>query len=184
MHFACINPNVEVLSQLLDVNPDFNMQDTDMRRPIHYAAASENADALKLLVEKGANLADIDMQKTTCLHVAALARRPENIRFILTKNPALLKLRDKKGKTAMAFACENGDLESIKALIEHGLGVNQGAGADRQPPLAWAAALGLYEVCEWLLDHKARVLGKDKFKRCPLALAVRNGHLKVASLLL
>ena len=50
--------------------------------------------------------------------------------------------------------------------------------------MAWAAALGNYELCEWLLDNKGRVLGKDKFKRCPLALAVRNGHLKVASLLL
>jgi ankyrin repeat protein len=42
LHFACINPNVEVLTQLLDVNPDFNMGDNEMRRPIHYAAACES----------------------------------------------------------------------------------------------------------------------------------------------
>jgi ankyrin repeat protein len=60
------------------------------------------------------------MKKVTCLHVAAQARRPDNIRLILSKNGALLKLRDKSGKTAMAYACENGDLESIKAFLEHG----------------------------------------------------------------
>lgn len=52
------------------------------------------------------------------------------------------------------------------------------------PPLAWAAARGRYEICEWLLDNKARVVAGDKYKRTPLILAVRNGHLKVASLLL
>ena len=105
LHFACINPNVEVLAQLLDVNPDFNMQDNEMRRPIHYAAACESSGPLKLLLEKGANLADIDMRKVTCLHVAAQARRPENIRLILSKNASLLKLRDRTGLNAMAYAC-------------------------------------------------------------------------------
>jgi ankyrin repeat protein len=51
-------------------------------------------------------------------------------------------------------------------------------------PLGWAAALGNYELCEWLLDNKARVISTDKFKRAPLIMAVRNGHLKVATLLL
>lgn len=51
-------------------------------------------------------------------------------------------------------------------------------------PLCWAACYGHYELCEFLLDNKGRVLGKDKFKRSPLTLAVRNGHTKIASLLL
>jgi ankyrin repeat protein len=51
-------------------------------------------------------------------------------------------------------------------------------------PLGWAAAKGNYELCEWLISKKARVIGTDKFKRSPLIMAVRNGHLKVASLLL
>ena len=52
------------------------------------------------------------------------------------------------------------------------------------PPLSWAAAYGRYELCEWLLERKARVLSKDKYKRTPLMMAVKNGHLRVASLLL
>ena len=36
-----------------------------------------------------------------------------------------------------------------------------------------------------MLEHrKARVLSKDKFKRTALIMAVRNGHLRIASLLL
>lgn len=84
----------------------------------------------------------------------------------------------------MAYACANGDMESIKALLENGAKVGQACGKEGKQPLAWAASLGNYELCEWLLDKKARVVSGDKFKRTPLALAVRNGHLKVASLLL
>jgi ankyrin repeat protein len=35
-----------------------------------------------------------------------------------------------------------------------------------------------------LIEKKAKINSKDKFKRSPLVMAVRNGHLKVASLLL
>ena len=51
-------------------------------------------------------------------------------------------------------------------------------------PLGWAAAYGKYDIVEYLLSVKARVLGKDKFKRTPLIMAVRNGHSRIASLLL
>jgi ankyrin repeat protein len=75
LHVACINPNAEVLRHFLALNPDFNMTDAGMRRPIHYAAANASTAALKLLIERGANLADVDGQKTTPLHTAAMARR-------------------------------------------------------------------------------------------------------------
>lgn len=60
LHVACINPDSDVLRMFLEVNPDFNMTDTTMRRPIHYAAANAKTGALKLLLERGANLADVD----------------------------------------------------------------------------------------------------------------------------
>lgn len=51
-------------------------------------------------------------------------------------------------------------------------------------PLCWASTYGHYELCDFLLENKGRVLGRDKFKRTPLILACRNGHSKIASLLL
>ncbi len=47
-----------------------------------------------------------------------------------------------------------------------------------------AAAYGHYDCVKLLLDNGAKVLAKDKFKRSPLILAVRNGNLKIVSLLL
>ena len=84
----------------------------------------------------------------------------------------------------MALACEFFNLDVIKALLENGAKINQGVDQNRMTPLTWAATLGEYEACEWLIENKGRVLSKDKYKRTPLIMAVRNGNLKVASLLL
>jgi ankyrin repeat protein len=59
-----------VLLQLLAANSDLNVIDTEMRRPLHYAAVCETSDNLKLLLDKGANITDIDMRKVTVLIAA------------------------------------------------------------------------------------------------------------------
>jgi len=120
LHFACLNPNTDILDQLLQINGDFNMLDNEMRRPIHYAAVCESSSNLQYLLDKGANVGDLDMKKSTCLHTAAKAGRSDNIRLILSKNKSLVKLKDKHGHSAMSYACLNSDLESIKALVESG----------------------------------------------------------------
>jgi ankyrin repeat protein len=109
------------------------------------------------------------------------------IKLILETNVALFKFRDKKNKTAMTYACELGDIESIKAFLDFSSGkikVNTGQGVERMTPLMYAASQGNYELAEFLLERKARVLSKDKFKRTALIMAVRNGHTRLASLLL
>ena len=47
--------------------------------------------------------------------------------------------------------------------------------------------MGHFEIVKYLLEDsqpKARILGKDKFKRTALIQSVRNGNLKIASYLL
>jgi ankyrin repeat protein len=61
------------------------MQDMFLAKPIHYAAACESTGPLELLLEKGANLHDLDNVKHTALHWAAYAGRTENVKLILEK---------------------------------------------------------------------------------------------------
>lgn len=63
LHCACINPNPAILKTLLDINSDLQMACNQMRKPIHYAAACKTPDNLKLLIEKGANVHDIDLSR-------------------------------------------------------------------------------------------------------------------------
>lgn len=184
MHCAAINPNENVLKQILDINPDFNLVDTDLRRPIHYAAACEGPGPIRLLIARSASVIDQDNQKNNCLHVACWTGRHENVRAILEVAPQLLNTKNKKSMNAMAYACKYGYTKCVEVLLEFGAKPNAGCGIERMTPLCWAAAYGHYELCEFLLDKKGRVLSKDKYKRTPLILAVRNGHSKIASLLL
>ena len=111
--------------------------------------------------------------------------RADNIRLILQTSPNMVNLRDKKSMTALAYACKYGNTEAVKALIQFKAKPNVGVGAARMTPIIWAAAYGHLELTQYLLDDaKARVLGKDKFKRTALTMACRNGFTKIASLLL
>jgi ankyrin repeat protein len=85
----------------------------------------------------------------------------------------------------MVYALKLGEIEPIQAFLDSGaVKVGQGQGKDRMQPLHFAAAQGNYELTQFLLERKAKVLAKDKFKRTPLIMACKNGHAKVASLLL
>jgi hypothetical protein len=41
------------------------------------------------------------------------------IKVILENNITLYKFRDRKNKTAMTYACELGEIEPIKAFLDH-----------------------------------------------------------------
>ena len=60
LHFACLNPNSNILKFLLDKGGDINAMDFNQRLPIHIAAACEMTDNLKLLIERGSNIHAID----------------------------------------------------------------------------------------------------------------------------
>jgi ankyrin repeat protein len=63
--------------------------------------------------------------------------------------------------------------------------VNAQGGYNKMTPLMYAAAYGHYDTVSYLLKSaRANVNLEDKFKRIALTYAVRNGHLKIAALLL
>jgi ankyrin repeat protein len=77
---------------------------------------------MEVLLEKSANLFDFTNQKETALHIAAMNGNAKIIKLILETNVALYRFRDKKNKTAMTYACELGDIESIKAFLDYSAG--------------------------------------------------------------
>jgi ankyrin repeat protein len=120
------------------------------------------------------------------LHFAAKAGRADNIKLLLENQPKTARLRDRDKLTPMAYACKIGKPETILAFLDSKIiKVGQGQGPDRMAPLSWAAATGNYDLClNLIVNYKARVLSKDKYKRFPIHHAIINGHAKVASLLL
>ena len=124
LHCACINPNPKYLKALLDANPELNVIDQDLRKPVHYAAACEGPETLEVLIKAGASLVDYDNQKKTSLHIAAMTGRAHNVRAILQNSPQLLTAKDKSGMTAFAYASKFGYPEVVKVLLEYKARIN------------------------------------------------------------
>ena len=95
-----------------------------------------------------------------------------------------LNKADKKGKTPLHIAAENGHTEIVKALLT-GEGIDINARGDSNlTPLHYAARNGHIEVVEVLLKNGAPVdLVSDEYDT-PLHYAAQNGHTKVVEVLL
>jgi ankyrin repeat protein len=128
VYCACINPDASYLKQLIDTNAYIHSGDSDQRRPIHYAAACEGPEPLKLLLSVGANLSEVDHQQKNCLHIASITGRAENIRTILYADPTLVGSKDIIGMTPIGYACKFGHLEAVEVLLEFGASVNGAVG--------------------------------------------------------
>lgn len=104
LHLACLNPNKEVLAGLLAQNNDINATDQQMNKLIHYAAVCSSPGPLQVLLEKGASVFDVNNQKKTPLHLAAMNSRAENVRVILQAHVIAYKYRDRANKNAFTYA--------------------------------------------------------------------------------
>ena len=84
------------------------------------AAKCSSSGPLEVLIESGASIYDQVTDKKNALHFAAIASRYDNVKVLLEKGgPMLLRIKDRSNMSAMAYACKLGDLETIKAFLNH-----------------------------------------------------------------
>ena len=100
---------------------DINVMDAWLQKPIHFAACCESPEPLKLLLEKGASVFDLNNYKKSPLHFAAITGRAENITVILKNQRNVFKLRDKNNLTPFTYALQRGDIAPIKAFLDSGV---------------------------------------------------------------
>jgi len=186
VHCACINPNGEILKKILDGGGDLHSADIDGWQAIHYAAACKSSGPIKVLLEWGAMVDGQIKNKITPLHIAAMYGWAENCWEILKKSTHSLKVRVKNTSlTPLGYACINGDIETVKVLIEFGSKKGTAVGLERMPPLLLAISNNHYELTKYFVNElKVWLVSKDKFKRTPLIIAVMNGFIDIASFLL
>ena len=96
--------------------------DVHNNKLMHYAACCASDGPIKVLLEKWCSIFDINTKKKTPLHFAAINSRAANVKVILENNLISIKQRYRQNKTAFVYALENGDIETIKAFLEHSEG--------------------------------------------------------------
>ena len=175
-HFAEV---VHLLEQPL--NPD--AVDTDAWRTLlHFAAAHGNHEAVRCLLEVGANKDPADRHWCTPLHFAALNGGHKVVQSLLEAG-ADKDLADVHWRTPLHHAAENGHHEVVRSLLEAGADKDL-ADEDWCTPLHVAAGYGHAEVVQILLEAGAAKDLADVYWYTPLHHAAENGHHEVVRSLL
>ncbi len=124
LSLACTNGSARFVALLLDAraNPDTPIATGET--PLMTCAATGNADAVRLLISRGADVnAKEPSQHQDALMWAAAERHADVVRALVEAG-ADLRARTRQGFTALHFAAREGDLESVRALLAAGVDVN------------------------------------------------------------
>jgi ankyrin repeat protein len=93
-----------------------------------------------------------------------------------------VEVKDKQGRTALAYACEKGYECLVKWLLD--AGASTSADSDGYTPVECAAKHGHAAILKHLIKAHAYLESRDKTHRTPLSWAAERGHYAVVKLLL
>lgn len=120
--------NVEVVDALIQSGANVNLQDGNWRAtPLLYASGSEgHPEVIARILKANPNLEIADKYGRTPLIMASHCYKGAaavNLRLLLNAG-ANVNAKDNQGATALIYARQAGDQESVDLLIEHGAKTN------------------------------------------------------------
>src|SRR5579862_1650484 len=155
---ASIQGDVVALESLLAANRSFiSARSEDGWTPLHLAAYFGKTEAVRLLLNKGAdvNARSTNPMENHPLHAAASGRHGGVIK-LLVDHGANVNARQHGGWTAMHAAARNGDLEIAKTLLAAGADVAPRAD-NNQSPLDLALTEGRQSIVDFLEANGAHL---------------------------
>lgn len=141
--------NDRFIALLTDYDADLNARDYNDETSLHYAVTRGRVQALKLLLEKGANVNAVDIGgRTPVLRAARMAEADEMLPLLLKHGADVTFRRDFHGKNVLhhlAFAPgEHADM--ARALMEKGASMYDRERDFRYQPIHLAALKGKDEL--------------------------------------
>lgn len=165
---------------------DVNARDHDGRTLLSYAAEMNSLEAVRLLLEAGADLSMESEGKgfgaSTPLLYAASRGHADTVTLLLDKG-ADVRSKDREGRSALAHASKCGSQAVTQLLLERGADPNS-RDLSQRTPLFYAAAAGSESVVELLLERGVWVNLTDCEMQTPLHLAVKAGSDYLISILI
>lgn len=163
---------------------DIDKKTKEGATPLAFACSTGKIDAMKFLLERGANKKTRSADGSTLL-IQACASDPQNEELVefLLREGLPVNCEDSDGNSPLIYACSFGHAKIVKLLLRAGAQVNC---ANKQPcsPLYFVCERGYAEIASMLLDaganpHNVYVSGKDV-----LYVACFRGHMDIVRILL
>jgi ankyrin repeat protein len=149
---------------------------------IVWAAGKGEEQAVRLLIEKGADVNGCDAFGSSALHLASENGHEQVVRLLI-ENGADVNARDATyEKSPLHYASKYGHEQVVRLLIEKRADINA-HDADRKTAVHLASQNGHKQVVQLLIEKGADVNACNAYKRSTLHYASENGHKEVVQLL-
>lgn len=118
---ACIANKIDVVKFLfsLSIDLDINYKSKKHNSALCYAIVSKNKDLVQLLLTKGANVNEIDLDGKNMLLVATQKGQLETVQLLIQFG-ANVNYQEKSKMTALHFSAIKGNKEIFLLLLENG----------------------------------------------------------------
>jgi len=175
--------------------------DTKGSTLLHAASRRGHLGVVKLLLRQGADVDVLNKAGRSAAELASENGQVEVAKFISeykanpnTRNKSRSTTLDTveyradddgthEAKVSLHTAAEEGNIDTVKSLLERGVDVNARNASD-QTPLARAATKGYVDVVRLLIERGAEVDSRNKLGWTPLHLSSKYGHFEVSRVLL
>jgi ankyrin repeat protein len=170
LHLAAAGGQLEAVKTLVALGAPLNARDRDGKTPLHFAFQNGHEQVAKYLLQHAADITLTMNGGWTCLHYAAKGSFPSLVELSLSLQPSMISVKTHpEGHSPLHSAMYQELPQTSKA---RSMEQNQ------------QKSLQQVEVIKILLRYGADVDALDNFDYVPLHLAVRNGRLDFAQMLL
>ena len=193
LHFATVGSNSAILQMLLSKIKEkgtlLNQKDSEGKTPLAQATLSNNHEAVKLLLEAGADVKVTDCKGLNLFHHdTPLVIMKMLLDTIDSKQQklAMLNLRDTAGNTPLAYAAQRGDNKQVKLFLDLGADVSNINSSDNTS-LEFATLYKHLETIKLLLKQNKYCqlqLDKKRVEYTALGTAVKLNHIEITTLFL
>ncbi|CAK8679344.1 unnamed protein product [Clavelina lepadiformis] len=201
LHKAAMFNHPSIVEYLVEQGADMELLDVDEKTALLVAASRESWDCVRTLLRLGANVMVKDKDERNLMHIIVLqkgdicflaGRGLKEVHAICTNlltKPDVFELMsrpDAYGCTPLHYACQEGNLASLKTLMKLGVSARLKSWK-KQSAMHFASMYGRYNACVRLLDSDQGpniINEKDDQGMTPLHFAAMNGHVKVVQLLM
>jgi ankyrin repeat protein len=142
--------------------------------PLMLASIGGHVEAIRVLIEKGANLEAADESGMTPLILASFTGHVQAIRMLIEKG-ANLEAVDENGMTPLMLASVSGHEDALRVLIENGANVEAPDNSGKTP-LQNAKSQGHNEVVSLLKEHGAKETDEKNDRLRAQLASVRYGN--------
>ncbi|GFX74022.1 ankyrin-1 [Trichonephila clavipes] len=154
LHCAADAGYVEIVKILLKSKAKINAVSNDGLTPLHLAALKGHTSVVKLLLENEANAKITDNENRNSVEIAVANGNVEVAKFLLQEKIFHINDKGNCGFSLLHIAAQEGNLNVVKYLIDHGADVNSENDAGSKP-IHIAAREGHKDIVELFLNCKS-----------------------------